>query len=509
MSPIHIPQFPFRNRITTIVFVVIPASVLFAVGAFITWKILIVWRNPYTLIDTPFGMVSVPKASFPDRSCDIRDYGAIEGDKTKNTDAFREAIEDCSIRGGGRVLVPPGEWKTGPIRLENNIDLRLDRDATIVFSKDHDDYLPAAFSRFEGIELYNYSPLIYANGARNISISGQGTLDGQGGAWRDWKDGQEEAVKRLYEMAEIGVPPEQRTFGTTEDALRPSFVGLIDCEQVSLSDFHITDSPMWTIHLLYSDGVTVSGIRVETNGANTDGIVVDSSRNVVVEDCVLDTGDDAIALKSGLDTDGWRVGRPTENVVIRNCTVGKSHAGVAIGSEMSGDIRNVFIDKTSFADGEKGFRIKSLLGRGGTVEQVFLENLIFDNIQQTIFDIDLSYDSASVKPDSEHPPTVRRISAKDIRGTCGEYAVHVIGISESPVEDLSFEDLDLSSLKGIDIDETEHIRFTDVKVSSTKTTPFTVDDSRDIVFEHPPCAIEDEKCVTLQGDTEQDDIVAR
>jgi polygalacturonase len=466
-------------------------------------------QKPDKTVEAPFGTIAIVRTSFPDRICDIRDYGAVEGGKTKNTDAFREAIEDCAARGGGRVLVPPGKWKTGPIHLRSNINLHLERDATIIFSKDNSDYLPVVFTRFEGTELYNYSALVYARDTTNIAISGKGVFDGQGGAWRDWKDEQAKAVEHLYEMARSGIPPEERIFGTTDDALRPSFMHFVNCERVSLSDFHITDSPMWTIHLLYSDGVIIDGVRIDTDGANTDGIVVDSSRNVLIDDCTLDTGDDSIALKSGLDADGWRVGRPTENVVIRNCAIGRSHAGVAVGSEMSGDVRNVFINKNSFTGGDKGFRIKSLLGRDGTVEDIFLEDLDFDGIQETIFDIDLSYDSASVEPESEHPPTIRRISAKNIEGTCGEYAVHVTGISESPVADLAFENLDIRSVKDIDLENTEHIRLTNVEVSATQAIPFTIDDSRDIVFERPPCDPADPKCVTLQGSTKRDDIVVR
>lgn len=198
------------------------------------------WKNTGQV---PFAFSNPQKPVFPDNVCDISDYGAVSGGTVSNTQAFQKAISDCAKKGGGKVYVPAGVWLTGAIRLESNIDLNLDDNAEILFSKNPDDYLPVVFTRFEGVELYNYSSFIYAKDAQNIAITGKGTLNGQGQSWQGWKNGEKNSIEKLDKMAQKNIPPEERVFGFQESGLRPSFIELVNCQNILLEDFLITFSP--------------------------------------------------------------------------------------------------------------------------------------------------------------------------------------------------------------------------------------------------------------------------
>lgn len=220
-------------------------------------------------------------------------------------------------------------------------------------------YLPGG----EGVECYNYSPLIYAYGCQNITITGEGILDGCGQSWWSWKKLQQDAANRLCRAESLGIRPEDRVFGTETDALRPSFLQLIHCEHVVLKDFTIQDGPQWTIHPVYCRHVQVQRVRILTHGPNTDGINPDSCEDVLIEKCSFSTGDDCIAINSGLNEDGWRVNRPCRRVEVRDCVFLGGHAAVAIGSGMSGGVEQVDIHDCTIRNTERGIRIKSMPGR--------------------------------------------------------------------------------------------------------------------------------------------------
>src|SRR5262245_5044993 len=277
---------------------------------------------------------------FPDRQFDITRYGAIGDGQTNCTAAFREAIAQCHKAGGGTVIVPAGTFLTGPIHLKSNVELRLAKDAEVKFSDRFEDYLPPVFVRVGGVELYNYSPLIYARDCQNIAITGPGRLNGNAKAWWDWS---RRETKEFFEQGARGVPVEQRVFGTTAAAIRPSFVSFVNCRNVLFEGFTIGSGPNWTIHPVYCENVIVRRVQVNTDGPNNDGIDPDSCRDVLIEHCTFSTGDDCVVLKSGYNEDGWRVGRPTENVIMRYCTSRRGHGGLVIGSEMSGGVRNVYM----------------------------------------------------------------------------------------------------------------------------------------------------------------------
>src|SRR5581483_4362923 len=240
--------------------------------------------EPIAPIKAPFDMPQLQRPQFTDNRISIAEFGAVEGGATKNTEAFAKAIEACFKKGGGRVIVPKGKWLTGPIHLKSNIDLHLEEGAEIIFSDKFEDYLPPVFVRSGGIEMYNYSPLIYARDCENIAITGAGYLDGNATAWWEWA---KKETKEGFRMGAEGVPVEKRVFGTPEAAIRPSFVGLVNCKNVLLEGFKIGSGPCWTIHPIYCENIIIRRVTVDTHGPNNDGMDPDSCRNILVEYCTF------------------------------------------------------------------------------------------------------------------------------------------------------------------------------------------------------------------------------
>ncbi len=373
-----------------------------------------------------------------------------------STDAFRRAIQACHEVGGGIVRIPPGTWLTGPIHLRSHVKLCLEEGALVRFSTRFADYLPVVFTRWEGVECYNYSPLIYARECENVAVSGKGVLDGQGRAWWHWKKLQRAAARTLYDAQFEGVPVHQRVFGTEEAALRPQFLQAIDCRNLLVEGVTLVDGPMWTVHPVYCENVVVRGITVRSEGPNTDGLNPDSCRNVLIEGCAFHTGDDCIAINSGMNEDGWRVNRPCENVVIRDCTMSEGHGAVAIGSGMSGGVRNVYAHDCQVTGGDQGIRLKSMRGRGGTVENIRFENFHMAGLRQEAIVLNMFYGSSTAPSRSDAPPAFRNIHIRAVRCSSAGVAVAMYGLPEQPIEDVVLEDLRLNAVEGIfccDVDD--------------------------------------------------------
>ena len=334
---------------------------------FILLPVLMLWFSFFscekTESATDTGWEQVPQIlsqikppQFPENDFIITDFGAIGDGKTDCTEAFRVAISTCYDAGGGRVVVPSGVFFTGAIHLKSNVNLHIIKNATILFSQDPQKYLPVVYTRFEGVECMNYSPFIYAYEQENIAVTGSGTLDGQGGndnwwSWKGrkeygWEEGEPHAnsdVERLYKMPEENIPVEERIFGKGS-YLRPNFIQPYKCKNVLVDSITIKRSPMWVIHPVLCINVTVQNVQVKSHGPNNDGCNPESSRNVLIKNCSFDTGDDCIAIKSGRNADGRRINTPSENIVVQGCTMHDGHGGVVIGSEMSGNVRNVFAE---------------------------------------------------------------------------------------------------------------------------------------------------------------------
>jgi len=458
-------KFLWNNR-KSIILVVLAVIVLFFSAVFLQKKLTSENTDDLVKIEMPL----VPSFSFPDRICNIKDFGAVSDGKFSNTKNINDAISDCAKDGGGKVVIPKGRWLTGPINLKSNINLYLEKDAEIIFSTNFDDYLPPVFSRFEGIELYNYSPLIYAKDCENVAITGKGTLNGQGDAWWNWKrEGlQDSGIKKLHEMVKEGLPAEERIFGNADDALRPSFIQFIKCKNILLEDFRIKNGPMWTIHPIYSEEILIKNIAIETaEGPNTDGIVIDSSRNVTVEGCYIDSGDDAIALKSGRDKDGLFVNKPSENIYIKNCAIKEGHSAIAIGSEMSGGVKNVLVENLKIIRVDYGVHIKTVRGRGGIVENILVKDLEIEKATSDMIRIDMQYTKTN-NVSNENLPVFRNMSFKNIDCKNTTNAFFLRGLPEKPIENISFENVDASSKKDMLKENVIGDKFKDVKIRIRK-----------------------------------------
>lgn len=447
--------------------------------------------------EPPFEMPTFSDLNIPDKNCNIADFGAVADEKTLNTASFESAVSECANSGGGHVVIPAGTWLTGAIHLKSNIDLHLEKDAVILFSENPEDYLPVVFTRFEGMELMNYSPFIYANGCENISISGSGTLDGQGEIWLEWKAIQKGDAQRLYAMADQEVPTSERIFAKKGDALRPSFVEFVNCKNVRLSDFTLRNSPMWSIHPLYSENILISGIKIITTGHNTDGIVIDSSKYVLVDNVDLETGDDSISIKSGVDKDGWRVNRPSENIVIKNSQMRKGHSSVTIGSEMSGGVKNIYIQNCAFQESGQGVRVKSMKGRGGYVENIWASNIQMAGIENAALQFDAKYDSSTNIPSSDALPKIQNINVDNISVTevPPKYLVKIDGFPEQPIENINLSNIKSSSEKGIVINDTKKITLENISFSAKKKPFFQFNNVSELSMQDSTCKKTDSSCI--------------
>ncbi len=389
--------------------------------------------------------------AFPDRTFGIEEFGARPGGADATT-AIGRAIEACSAAGGGRVVVPAGRFATGAIHLRSGVELHLVEGATLAFSRDPADYLPLVLTRFEGMELWNYSPLIYALDAENVAVSGAGTLDGQAdfdhwwpwkGAWKDvparaGQPTQLPARARLAELVEAGVPVDERVFGEG-CYLRPSFIEPYRCRNVLIEGVRIVNSPMWEIHPVLCRNVTVRGVQVESHGPNNDGCNPESSRDVLIEGCTFDTGDDCIALKSGRNADGRRLAAPIENVIIRDCTMRDGHGGVVIGSEASGGARNIFAERCRMDSPQldRGLRFKTNSVRGGTIEHVYMRDITIGQVAEAVVTADFYYEEGDA---GDHTPALRHVELRSVTSEKSRYGLLLRGYERSPITDVRIVD---------------------------------------------------------------------
>ena len=440
----------------------------------------------------PFSMPQLSRPVFPDWSFDIRDFGAVEGGRVKNTDAIRKAFEAANKVGGGTIIIPAGKWLTGAIHLDNNINLHLAAGAELLFSQDFDDYLPAVFSRHEDTECYKYSAFIYANGKSNIAITGEGTLNGQGKPWWRMKEQNKDSETRLVEMGNNDVPVEQRVFdGKNNNYLRPAFFQPMRCKNILVEGVTFLYGAFWTITPTYCENVIVRNVRIETEGAyghtpNGDGVDPSSSKNVLIEYCEFDTGDDCIAIKAGRDRDGLRVGLPTENVVVRYCRGLRGHGGIVIGSETSGGIRNIFAHDCSFTGTDRIVRLKTARGRGGTLENMWFRSLKGDQIALEAIRLNMLYTGTRfpAQPVTNSTPRMQNIHFDSVSCSSGKsYAVEMLGLPEMPIDNITLSHLELNAAKGIACTDVKGVRFSDIRLSPGVWPAIALTDADSVVFD--------------------------
>jgi polygalacturonase len=464
-----------------------------------------------------FEMPRVKEPKFPDRTVSVANFGAVGDGKTLNTEAFAKAM---AAVGAGRLVVPPGIWLTGPIRLHSNLELHLEAGALVQFSGDYKLYPLMVLNTKGEKEVASTSP-IFGENLENVAITGRGIIDGAGNAWRPVKKGKltENQWKNLIktgvndgstwypsrEAQEGGKIAQQlrkdgslklEDYEPAHQFLRPNMVKLINCRQVLFDGVTFQNSPNWTLNPTLCTDLTIRNVKVRNPeyGQNTDALDVESCRNAIVRDCVFDVGDDGICLKSGKDAEGRRIGVPTENVWIENCVVYHAHGGFTIGSEMSGGVRNIGVSNCVFMGTDIGLRFKSTRGRGGVVEKIFIKNVRMEDIPGDAINFNMYYggkaplDETSAErtkvPVTEETPQFRDIYIDDVICRGARNAVLLQGLPEMPIRGIHLQNISISAGGGMTWMDAENIKVQNVEIIPSKGPVLKVVNVTNSVIEH-------------------------
>ena len=461
----------------------------------------------------PFSMPEVSKPSFPDYEVNIRDFGALSDGVTLNTEAINNAIKTVSSKGGGKVIIPEGLWLTGPVVLLSN--LYTEKNALIVFSSDTSLY-PIIEASFEGLDTKRCQSPISAMNAENIAITGSGVFDGAGDRWRpvkkdkmterQWKNlvssgGKvDENGKVWYPDAgalKASVLMTGQNSGQKEITdeewiymkswLLPVMLSIVKSKRILLEGVTFKNSPGWCIHPLSCESLTLNDVKVFNPwySQNGDALDVESCKNVLVTNCFFDAGDDAICLKSGKDEDGRRRGEPCENVIIKNNTVLHGHGGFVIGSEMSGGVKNIYVEDCTFLGTDVGLRFKSTRGRGGVVENIYINNINMINIPNEPLLFDLFYGGkgageeseedllsrmkTAIPPVTEETPAFRDIHISNIICRGSGRAMFFNGLPEMPIRNVTVKNVVMTeATDGVVISQADGVTLENIYVESTK-----------------------------------------
>lgn len=486
-----------------------------------------------------FDMPRVLEPQIPDNTLYITDFGAVSDGQTLNSEAFAKAIAEVSQLGGGKVIVPRGIWLTGPIILENNINLHVEAGALVIFSKDKDLY-PIIESNWEGWKTARCLSPIYGKDLENVAITGEGIFDGSGDVWRmlkkskmnesQWKNAVESGGV-VSEDGKLWYPSESYRKGEelrrekgpwfsdnledyqeTRDFYRPVLLNLVNCNKVLLDGPVFQNSAAWCLHPIWCENLTVRNITVRNPwySSNGDGIDIESCKNAVIYNCTFDVGDDAICIKSGKDKEGRDRGIPTENLVVKNCVVYHGHGGVTLGSEMSGGVKNMHVSNCTFIGTDVGLRFKSTRGRGGVVEKIYISNIDMIDIPTNAISFNLYYGGLSVsemlaqtkdgnwgsevEPVSEETPQFRDIVMKDITCKGALQAIYLQGLPEMNLENVLMENLVMESDKGLFCMDASGITIKNLTLLSKEQPGLTFINSKEINMEE----------LTIEGDAESE-----
>ncbi|HMR18141.1 MAG TPA: glycoside hydrolase family 28 protein [Sphingobacterium sp.] len=464
----------------------------------------------------------VIQPQFPKDTIDIQHFGAKGDGHTLNTQSINNAIASCSQNGGGVVLIRAGYWLSGPIELKSNVNLHLDDNAFLQFTADFDQY-KIVEGNYEGKpSARNQSPISGKN-LENIAITGKGTIDGNGDAWRmvgrgaltdgEWRkkvasgglisaDGKtwfpSEKTKLAHEEKRSVLLADDKTLADFEDIkdyLRPNLLVLTNCKKVLLDGVTFQNSPAWNLHPLMSQHLTIRNVKIKNPdyAQNGDGIDIESCSNVLIEDCILDVGDDAICIKSGKDEEGRKRGIPTEKVIIRRNKVYLGHGGFVVGSEMSGGARDIFVEDCTFMGTDKGIRFKTTRGRGGIVENIHIRNINMSNIVQEAIFFDMYYwtkppqanEVQEIPPVTVETPQIRHVYIENIHCNGANIGVFVRGLPEMPVQHIYMKNLNLTVNKGVEIKDAQHIFLENASLNTQDKDPLVyIESAKDLNFDH-------------------------
>ncbi len=405
----------------------------------------------------------IERPTIPNRTFSILDFGAQDNLAHDSSKAFQKAMAASKAAGGGTIVVPKGSYLTGPIHFESHTALHLEEGATVYFKTDPSAYLPVVHTSYEGIELMNYSPLIYAKNKENIAITGSGTLNGQANNqhWWPWagkdvygyKEGEPKQhdahnIPRLHAFNENQIPVEERVFGEGHH-IRPTFIQPFESTKILIQGITILNAPFWIIHPLKSSHVTVENVTVISHGPNNDGCDPEYSKNVQILNCVFDTGDDCIAIKSGRNEDGRRVNIPSENILVEGCIMKDGHGGVVMGSEISAGVRNVVVLNCAMDSPnlDRAIRIKTNTLRGGFVDGVYVKNVQIGQVKEAVLKINTYYGIYGVQ-EGTFIPRIENIYFEDVRAkNGGKHGILIKGREASPVKNIRFERVEIESIK--------------------------------------------------------------
>lgn len=381
--------------------------------------------------------------------------GRVEIPSGMSRSDIQARIDDCSRNGGGTLDFLSGTYRLdGPLELKSGVRLHLADGAVLLFSSNPDDYLPVVATRWEGTELYGRSSMIHADGQHDIAVTGEGkaVVDAGGSEMARWgmpggdpdfventhgthgETPETDDVERLRKMGDELVPVSERVFGEGTK-LRPCAMEFRACSRVLVEGITLKDSPFWCIHPLYCEDVTVRGVTIESHFPNNDGCDPESSRRVLVENCTFLTGDDAIAIKSGRDADGRRVGRPSEDIVIRNCRFFSKCNGLCIGSEMSGGVKGVYMTGIEIGDVKNALLFKSNLDRGGYIEDVYIDSVSIGNVAGAVLRFETNYFGyrGGNLPARYSDFNINNVSAK----SSAAYAIYFDGNEAEPIRNIT------------------------------------------------------------------------
>jgi polygalacturonase len=418
---------------------------------------------------------------------DMRLAGASPSGIKLNTVLINKTIEKLNANGGGTLFFPAGKYLTGAIKLKSNITIELEAGATLLFSDNFDDYLPYVEMRHEGIMMKSFSPLIYAVDAENITIKGEGKIDGQGKKWWD------EFFRVIIDLKNNGkrdINKYQTMWDQVNDAkvigseinedysealqrrfFRPPFIQPIRCKNVRIEGITIVNSPFWTVNPEFCENVSVDRVTIANPlSPNTDGINPESCRYVHISNCHISVGDDCITLKSGRDLQARNLNAPNENITITNCTMLAGHGGVVIGSEMSGGVKKVVISNCVFDGTDRGIRIKSTRGRGGVVEDIQINNIVMRNIQEEAIVLDMLYSKMPIEPVTDRTPIFRNINISNVTGSDVLIPIKIRGLEESPISNISFTNINIDGKQKCVFQNCTNIKMKDVFVNGEKIT---------------------------------------
>ncbi|MCD7900427.1 MAG: glycoside hydrolase family 28 protein [Bacteroides sp.] len=470
----------------------------------------------YLYTNLPFEMPRVKAPVFPSNEVNLKDFGAVGNGQILCTEAFHKAISSLSQRGGGKLVVPAGVWFTGPIVLESNINLYLEKGALILFSPDVDLY-PLVETVFEGLDTRRCQSPISGRNLTNVAITGQGAIDGNGHYWRPLK--REKVTESEWKktiarggvfkrpdywfpypetlkgdaLSDMNVPQNLKTeeeWQSVRHFLRPVMISLIECKNVWLQGVIFQNSPAWNIHPLMCENVLIENVQVRNPSfsQNGDGLDLESCKNSLIVNSTFDVGDDGICIKSGKDEDGRKRNRPCENVIVDGCTVFKGHGGFVVGSEMSGGVRNISVTNCKFLGTDVGLRFKSKRGRGGVVENIWISNISMMDILTQPIDFDLYYrgmsvlemreqgvvfpDSVPAMPVNEETPAFRNIHVENM--VCAEafQALFFNGLPEMPIENITLKNVDITSKLGAEFKYSSHITLENVNIKNEEGDAF-------------------------------------